>query len=93
MAWEIGNGNCSLCPLRRWFGSIHWGSDHIVSPSDGCASDLCEADWWFQAHGEAGTSQHPGSQLAEICEDYTDTILFSLCFSEIHIVKILLAVK
>lgn len=47
----------------------------------------------FQAHSEAVTSQHPGSQLAEICEDYTDMVLFSLRLNEIHIVKILLAVK
>lgn len=40
MAEEIGNGSCRLFPRHRWFGSIHWDSDHVVSPSDGCAVTL-----------------------------------------------------
>lgn len=64
-----------------------------MSPSDGCAVTHVKQAGGFRPIGEAVTSQHPGSQLAEICEDYTDMILFSLCFGEIHILKILLAVK
>lgn len=48
-------------------------------------SDPWEADPDLEAHGEAVTSPHPRSQLAEICADYTDMIPFSWRFSESHI--------
>lgn len=77
-----------VCGLDPFSG----GSNHIVSPSDSCAVTHVK-QIGVSAHGEVVTSQHPRSQLAEICEDYTDVVLFSLCLSEIHVVKILLAVK
>lgn len=64
VAREIGNESCSLSPRRLWFGSVQWGSDHIVSPSDGCAVTHVKqigvsGPWWS---GHISTSSIPAGR-------------------------------